>query len=90
MATFHLDPAEGPHIASNLSDQELEFLQQVLAVELAIRLRKEDYETRFHRMASHRDEMDEIVSDWRRQRETMIFVASVTADLEQLPVLEEH
>lgn len=90
MATFHLDPTEGPHIASNLSDQELDFLQQVLAVELAIRLGKTDYQRKFRRIADHRGEMDEIVTDWRRQRDTMSFVESVTADLEQLPVLEER
>jgi hypothetical protein len=90
MATFHLDPTEGPHIASNLTDQELDFLQQVLAVELAIRLRKADYQQRFQRIADHRAEMDEIVTDWRRQRDTMAFVASVTSDLEQLAVLEER
>lgn len=90
MATFHLDPTEGPHIASNLSDQELNFLQQVLAVELAIRLGQKDYEQRFRRIADHRAEMDEIVTDWRRQRDTMAFVASVTSDLDQLSVLEER
>lgn len=90
MATFNLDPTEGPHIASNLSDQELDFLQQVLAVELAIRLSKADYERRFRRIADHRPEMDETVSDWRRQRDRMVFVASVTSDLDQLPVLEDR
>lgn len=89
MATFELDPSEGPHIASKLSDQQLAFLQQVVAVELAIRLRRDDYVQRFHEIADHRSEMDEIVTDWRNQRERMVFVASVTADLEQLPVLAE-
>lgn len=88
MTTFNLDPSEGPHIAAQLSDQELDFLQQVLAIELAIRLRKSDYEKRFHHIAEHRPEMDEMVVDWRCQRDRMVFAASVTADLEQLPVLE--
>ncbi|MFZ0015307.1 MAG: hypothetical protein WAL25_14465 [Acidimicrobiia bacterium] len=90
MTTFHLDPTEGPHIASNMSDQELDFLQQVLAVELAIRLRRSDYEQKFRRIAEHRAEMEEIVADWRRQRDRMVFVASVTEDLDRLQVLEEH
>ena len=89
MATFELDPNDGPHIASKLSDQQLAFLHQVVAVELAIRLRREEYVQRFHEIAEHRTEMDEIVSDWRSQRDRMVFVASVTADLEQLPVLAE-
>ena len=89
MATFELDPNEGPHIASNLSDQQLAFLQQVVAVKLAIRMRREDYVQRFHEIAEHRTEMNEIVSYWRNQRDRMVFVASVTADLEQLPVLVE-
>lgn len=89
MATFELDPSEGPHIASRLSDQQLAFLQQVVAVELAIRLRREEYVERFHEIAEHRAEMDEIVSDWRSQRDRMMFVASVNADLEQLLVLSE-
>lgn len=89
MAIFELDPNEGPHIASRLSDQQLAFLHQALAVELAIRLRRDDFVERFHEIAEHRAEMDEMVSDWRRQRERMVFVASVTADLEQLPVLAE-
>lgn len=90
MATFHLDPTEGPHIASSMSDQELDFLQQVLAVELAIRLRKSDYEQKFRRIADHRAEMDEMVTDWRSQRDRMVFVASVTSDLDRLDVLEER
>lgn len=90
MATFNLDPTEGPHIASNLTDQELDFLQQVVAVELAIRLDKTAFQQRFHRIAEHRPEMDEMVCDWRRQRDRRAFVDSVTSDLDQLPVLEDH
>ena len=90
MATFELNPADGPHAASMLSNDELEFLQQVVAVEMAIRLNREDYERRFHGVADHRREMDEMVSDWRNQRDRMMFVASVTADLDGLPVLEER
>lgn len=90
MATFSLDPNEGPHAASGLSNEELEFLQQVLAVELAIRLGKADYERTFRRIAERRTEMDETVSDWRRQRDRMIFIASVSSDLDRLPVLEDR
>lgn len=89
MAIFELDPNEGPHVASKLSDQQLAFLHQVVAVELAIRLRRDDYVQRFHEIAEHRTEMDEIVADWRNQRDRMVFVASVTADLEQLQVVAE-
>lgn len=89
MATFELDPSDGPHIASGLSDEQLAFLHQVVAVELAIRLGRDDYVQRFQEIAEHRTEMDEIVSDWRSQRDRMVFVASVTADLEQLAVLAE-
>ena len=90
MATFNLDPSEGPHAGANLTDRELEFLQQMLAVELAIRLGKTDYQQRFHDIASHRIEMEDMVTDWRRQRDQMAFVASVTSDLESLPVLEDR
>ena len=90
MATFNLDPTQGPHIAAELTDRELDFLQQVLAVELAIRMGKADYQQRFRHIADHRPEMDEMVTDWRRQRDRMVFVASVTADLDQLPVLENR
>ena len=89
MPTFELDPSDGPHIASGLSDQQLAFLHQVVAVELAIRLRRDDYIQRFNEIAEHRTEMDEIVSDWRNQRDRMVFVASVNADLEQLLVVSE-
>ncbi|HEX6286290.1 MAG TPA: hypothetical protein VFZ80_02305 [Acidimicrobiia bacterium] len=90
MVSFNFDPTEGPHIASGLSDQELDFLQQVLAIELAIRMDDASYQMRFHKIAEHRVEMDEIVSDWRRQRDRMKFVESVTSDLDQLMVLEER
>jgi hypothetical protein len=90
MVNFNLDPTDGPHIASNLTDQELDFLQQVLAIELAIRMDETSYQVRFHRIAEHRADMDEIVSDWRRQRDRMSFVQSVTADLDGLLVLEER
>ena len=89
MAIFNLDPNDGPHIASNLSDEELDLLQQIVAVELAIRLDKAAYERRFRSIADHRAVMDEMVGDWRAQRDVMNFVASVTSDLEQLRVLEE-
>jgi hypothetical protein len=89
MATFELDPADGPHIASRLSDEQLAFLHQVVAVELAIRLGRDDYVQRFHEIAEHRTEMDEIVSDWRNQRERMVFAAAVLSDIEQLAVLTE-
>ncbi|HET9259994.1 MAG TPA: hypothetical protein VFP42_07690 [Acidimicrobiia bacterium] len=89
MAIFELDLNEGPHIASKLSDKQLAFLHQVVAVELAIRLARVDYIRRFHDVAEHRTEMDEIVSDWRNQRDRMMFVESVKADLEQLLVLSE-
>lgn len=90
MVTFDFDPTDGPHIASELSDQELDFLQQVVAIELAIRMDATSYQVRFHKTAEHRVEMDEMVCDWRRQRDRMRFVESVTADLDSLVVLEEH
>ena len=90
MATFEIDPTQGPHAASRLSDEDLDFLQQLVAVELAIRLDKKVYVKRFSGLAAHRDDMDGMVRDWRNQRDRMIFVASVTADLEQLPVLEDR
>lgn len=90
MVTFNFDPTDGPHIASELSDQELDFLQQVVAIELAIRMDGTSYQVRFHNIAEHRVEMDEMVCDWRRQRDRMRFVESVTADLDSLVVLEEH
>lgn len=90
MVNFNFDPTDGPHIASNLTDQELDFLQQVLAIELAIRMDETSYQVRFHKIAEHRAEMDEIVCDWRRQRDRMSFVQSVTSDLDGLLVLEER
>lgn len=90
MVSFNLDPTDGPHIASELSDQELQFLQHVLAVELAIRLEAADYQHHFQRIAEHRAEMDEVVCDWRRQRDRMRFVASVRSDLDNLLMLEDH
>lgn len=90
MVTFNFDPTDGPHIASELSDQELDFLQQVVAIELAIRMDGTSYQVRFHNIAEHRVEMDEMVCVWRRQRDRMRFVESVTADLDSLAVLEEH
>lgn len=90
MAIFNLDPSDGPHVASELTDEELEFLQQILSVELAIRLDKTAYQQRFRQIADHRPEMEGMVHDWRNQRDRMAFVDSVTADLDRLPVLEER
>lgn len=90
MVSFNLDPSDGPHVASDLTNKELEFLQQVLAVELAIRLDSSEYQQRFRSIADHRRQMDEIVEDWRRQRERHEFVISVRADLDELPVLEDR
>ena len=90
MPIFELEPDEGPHAAAKLTDAELDFLQQVVAVELAIRLDRKAYEDRFRSIADHRAEMDDMVHDWRNQRDRIIFVTSVRADLDQLPVLEER
>lgn len=90
MVNFNFDPTDGIHLASKLSDQELDFLQRIVAVELAIRLEKTAYESRFHSIADHRTEMEEIVCDWRRQRDRMMFITSVRSDLDELLVLEEH
>lgn len=90
MARFNLDPSAGPHMASGLSDEDLDFLLNVLAIELAIRLDRTAYQQRFSRIAVHRTEMDEIVTDWRSQRDRMRFASSVMADLEGLTVREDR
>jgi hypothetical protein len=90
MPRFNLDPTAGPHMASDLTDDDLDFLLHVLAIELAIRLDSAAYQQRFHGIADHRTEMDEIVSDWRNQRDRMGFAASVTSDLEGLAVVEDR
>ena len=90
IARISLDPTTGPHMASDLTDENLDFLLHVLTIELAIRLDSSVYQQRFHGIAEHRTEMDEIVSDWRSQRDRMAFEASVISGLDGLAVVGDR
>lgn len=86
MSDYQLDPSEGPHAASHLSDEELEYLHRITSLEMAIRMNRQAYEQHFREMAEARAELSEMVEQLRADRERMRFVAAVRADLESLPL----
>lgn len=86
MSNFELDPNQGPHAASGLSDDELEYLHRIISLEMAIRMNEESYEKHFHNVAKARKEMDEMIQKLREDRERMCFVAAVQADIDSLPL----
>ena len=87
---YEFDPNEGPHAASRLSDQDIEYLHRIISLEMAIRMQGEAYETHFHGVAEARKEMEELICQLRKDRDRMVFVASVQADLENLPLTRDE
>ena len=92
MSSYEINKDQGPHAASGLSDEDLQYLLRITSLELAIRMSSEDYTEAFHKIAEVRKEMDEMIEALRKDRDRMVFVAEVTADLERLPLTtdEEH
>jgi len=90
MSKFELDPNAGPHAASGLSNEELEYLHRVISLEMAVRMRREDYTRHFKGVADAREQQDEMIDKIRTERERMYFVASVTSDLENLPLTTDR
>lgn len=88
--SYEIDPSNGPHAAANLSDEELDYLQRIISLELAIRMPQEAYERHFRQVAEARREADEMIAQLREDRERMRFVAAVRADLENLPLTTDR
>ena len=86
MKNFKLDPNEGPHAASRLSDEMLEYLHRITSLELAIRMSVEIYRERFRTIAEERKTNDAVIQRLRVEREQMRFAAEVQAGLDQLPL----
>ncbi len=90
MSDFTIDPTRGPHAAAELTDEELTYLAKIVAWEVAIRTSSEYFTRRLTELADSRAHMQSAIESLRRERDLMRFAAEVTADIEQLPVVEEE
>lgn len=90
MSSFDLDPAHGPHAASGLSNEQLEYLHRIVSLEMAVRMRKEDFIAHFEGLVNTRVDQDDMVDALRHDRDRMHFIASVQSDLENLPTTSDE
>lgn len=90
MSNFELNKDQGPHAASALEDEDLQYLLRIVSLELAIRMNADQYSESFQRIVEARKEMDEMISHLRKDRDRMCFVAEITADLEHLPMIADR
>ena len=60
MSNYEIDKERGPHAASGLSDEDLQYLLRITTLELAIRMSADDYTEAFHNIAEVRKEKDEV------------------------------
>ena len=89
MTQINIDPTNGPHAAAELSDEALEYLSKVVALEFALRTDAEYFRDKLVALAEARSAMQDTIDQVRHERDLMRFAAQVMADLEQLPVVEE-
>lgn len=90
MSHFHLEPGDGPHAASGLSNDQLEYLHHIVSLEMAVRMRREDFIEHFRKVVTARENQDDMVEEVRRDRDRMHFVTSVQSDLENLPLTTDE
>jgi hypothetical protein len=86
MSRFELDPGDGPHAASGLSNDQLEYLHHIVSLEMAVRMKREDFIEHFQSVVDERKQQDDMVDEVRKDRDRIQFVASVRADLANLPL----
>jgi hypothetical protein len=86
MSRFEIDPAQGAHAASALSNEELEVLYRIVALEMAVRLSKEQFVELMERLGEARRNQDGLIDKVRVERDRILFVNSVEADLQNLPM----
>ena len=82
-----IDPDLGPHAASALSDQEVEYLSGLMMWELSLRLVKKDYLEMLAEAADGRLHLDEEIDQARFERDLMYFEREVLHDIEAIPVV---
>ena len=81
-----IDPAQGPHAAAGLTDEEVEFLSGMLIWELGVRFPKDEYMELLARASAARENLDDEIEFTRHEREMMRFEIEVLDDLENLPL----
>lgn len=82
-----IDPDLGPHAASALSDQEVEYLSSLLIWELSLRLTKKDYLDILSEAAESRLHLDAEIDQARFERDLIYFEREVMLDIDAIPVL---
>lgn len=90
MSRFDIDPGDGPHAASGLSNDQLEYLHRIVSLEMAVRMKRDDFIQHFQNVVDARKDQDEMVKEVRKDRDRIHFVASVQADLENLPLTTDE
>jgi len=90
MSNFELNKEQGPHAASGMTDEDLQYLLRIVSLELAVRMEADQYGKSFHEIAEAREDMDEMIFHLRRDRDRISFVAAITADLERLSLTTDR
>jgi len=84
--SFHIDPAEGPEAAAELTDEQFQVLVRIVMWELAMRTSPEQFESHLSGVAEVRVRMEPDIVASRKARDQRQFVASVLDDIECLPM----
>ena len=86
MTDFTIDPTEGHHAGSHLTNEAIEQLVDTVLWELAIRTSERVFRERLSHIVDARRELEAIIAKTRNERDLMRFAADVTNDLDKLPL----
>ena len=90
MIRIEIDPADGAHAASALSNDELESLHRIVAFELALRMGRDQFLELLQRLGEARMRDDDLIDQVRVERDRILFVTSVESDLTRLPLTTDE
>ncbi|HEY6635945.1 MAG TPA: hypothetical protein VI141_10080 [Acidimicrobiia bacterium] len=90
MIRLEIDPADGAHAASALSNTELDYLYRIVALELAVRMSRDQFLELLQHLGEARVRDDEVIGQVRVERDRILFVASVESDLTSLPLTTDE
>ncbi len=86
--SIHIDPADGPHAAAGLSDEQVESLCNLMLWELSVRTSERQFMEYLHHRKVLREEHADLVDQVAYERDLMHFEEDVLADLDALPTAQ--
>ena len=87
---FHVDPSDGPHAAAGLTDNQVEYMAQLMLWELSIRYTEDQFMEYLEALRLVRQDNAEVIDQAKQDRDVINFEASVLADLDSLPSTEDR